>query len=417
MISHLLKLVWYRKRSNALIMAEIFFSFLIVVAVATMAISILSRWNSPLGFSWDNVWVMDVEAVLQAERSGTFTAPPDPDPDHRLQKKAAQMQRLVDELKSFPQVEAASVQFMPPYSNRMWGTVLNVNGRRIQVVADKASDELPGVMRLTVLKGRWFNRSDDAQNYLPIVIDARAARAMFGSVGAAVGQKFTDTHFGRDDSPRELRVVGVIAPYRQDGEFSPADTNIAFFRTSERDPWDPVPTQIVMRVRPGTPASFEAELNRRLHPDSADVTFRIRRMEDMRSSAIRMRIAPVIVLGVIATFLVSMVALGLTGVLWQAVTRRMREIGLRRALGASGSSVRHQLLAEVVLLTTMAVAMAAVIVAQLPLLGLTRSVTTTEFVEGFAVALVVIYSIVLLCGAYPSWLASRVDPAEALRYE
>jgi ABC-type antimicrobial peptide transport system permease subunit len=32
-------------------------------------------------------------------------------------------------------------------------------------------------------------------------------------------------------------------------------------------------------------------------------------------------------------------------------------------------------------------------------------------------ALAVIYAITLLCGAYPSWLASTIDPAEALRYE
>ena len=53
---------------------------------------------------------------------------------------------------------------------------------------------------------------------------------------------------------------------------------------------------------------------------------------------------------VISAFLILMVALGLTGVMWQNVTRRTREIGLRRALGARTTDVmrsvtRHTLMA------------------------------------------------------------------------
>jgi putative ABC transport system permease protein len=54
---------------------------------------------------------------------------------------------------------------------------------------------------------------------------------------------------------------------------------------------------------------------------------------------------------------------------------------------------------------------------QLPLLGLFRIVSPREFTAGFAAALVLIYAITLACGLYPSWLASSVEPAEALRYE
>ena len=120
---------------------------------------------------------------------------------------------------------------------------------------------------------------------------------------------------------------------------------------------------------------------------------------------------------VIALFLIVMVGLGLTGVLWQNVTRRMREMGVRRALGASGANVRHQVLAEVALLATLSIAAGSVIVLQLPLLGVMRFVTAREFAAGFGGALAVIYAITLLCGAYPSWLASTIAPAEALRYE
>ena len=56
MIKHLLKLVWNRKRANALIVAEIFISFLVLYAVLAASITFAARWNEPLGFQWQNVW-------------------------------------------------------------------------------------------------------------------------------------------------------------------------------------------------------------------------------------------------------------------------------------------------------------------------------------------------------------------------
>lgn len=418
MIVHLLKLVWHRKTANALVATEIFFSFLIVFAVVTLAVSSAARWAAPIGFSWQNIWVMSVEPVIQGEHSTMRKGAPfnaAAEETHARQVTEA-TERLLRELRSFPQIEAAAADTMPPYADREWQTVYGVNGRRVLVTADKAGDDFARVMNLQLVAGRWFSRADEGQSYVPIVIDSDAAKAMFGTTDA-VGRKFDDDHFGTSGTKHELRVVGVIKPYRLQGEFSPLHMRMVFFRSSVADAWDPAPNAIVMRLRPGTPASFEAELNRRLHPESADVAFRISRMESMRRTAMKMRMAPVVALAVVALFLVSMVALGLTGVLWQTVTRRMREIGLRRAVGATGRQVRRQVLLEVALLATLAVSVGVIVVLQLPLLGFTRFVSPGEFAMGFVSALAVIYAITLLCGAYPSWLASRIDPAEALRYE
>ena len=56
MIRHLLKLVWNRKRSNALIILEICASFLVVFVVATLGLFFLDNYRRPLGFEWKNVW-------------------------------------------------------------------------------------------------------------------------------------------------------------------------------------------------------------------------------------------------------------------------------------------------------------------------------------------------------------------------
>jgi putative ABC transport system permease protein len=426
-IFHLLKLVWHRKRTNALVMAEILVSFLIVFAVVTMAVSLLLRWNAPLGFDWQNVWMIEVNEPLPMEQASTRSAgapfdPARPDPrvpDQEAESSAASAataERLIRELKMFPEVEAVAADAMTPYSDNAWIAALPMGGRRIDLSADNATDDYARVFRIRPLAGRWFSREDDGQNYVPIVVDANAARAMFGDAPAA-GQRFSSEHLSiGTTAPRQYRVVGVVPVQRKDGEFSDTNTNTVYFRGSFINPTPPDLRRIVIRVRPGTPARFEAELNDRLRRLGA-VSFTIKRLEDMRRLSLKLRFVPVAVLTVVALFLIAMVTLGLTGVMWQTITRRMREIGLRRAVGASGASVRRQVLGEVALLSTLSVVVGTAIVVQLPLLGLFRLVTPAEFAAGFAAALVVIYTITLACGAYPSWLASSVQPAEALRYE
>jgi putative ABC transport system permease protein len=393
-IRHLLKLVWNRKRANALIMVEIFFSFLVLVGVLTLALSTVARWGQPLGFDWRGVWMVQVDLPRMHSEA---------DP-----KTNAVIQHVLDDIRTLPQVESVALSTMPPYSNGVWTSVWNIDGKRVEMMRDETSDDFAKVMRVQPIRGRWFGPQDEGAAYTPVVIDADLARIAYGDADP-VGKKFTE-----DTS--EMRIVGVIPPFRKSGELSP-ETDMAFSRISLRDPKAHTPHNLLLRVRPGTPGAFEETLTKRLHDLAPDLGFRVARMESKRSLMNRVRIMPVAVGGIVALFLISMVTLGLTGVLWQNVTRRTRELGLRRALGASGASVRRQVVAEVALLATIAVVLGVVMVAQLPMLGVFRIVTPQVFVSGVAAALAVIYGITIACGMYPGWLASRVPPAEALRYE
>ena len=59
MIRHLCKLVWNRKRANALTAFQIFISFLIVFITASLAVDKADNYRRPLGFSYEDRWVVE----------------------------------------------------------------------------------------------------------------------------------------------------------------------------------------------------------------------------------------------------------------------------------------------------------------------------------------------------------------------
>lgn len=396
MILHLLKLVWNRKRANVLIVAEIFISFLVVFAVLTAAVTLISGWRQPIGFSYENVWDVRMEFDIDANEKAS-------------PELMATVARMLDEVRAFPQVAAAGISTTPAYSfSRSEGT-RGVNGREVTMVYDDVDDGFADVMKLKVVSGRWFSKEDDAAQMRPIVLDANAAKEIYGTIDAA-GKTW-------EESETELfKVVGVVESYRKDGEAS-LPMNTMFRRIAPDGSYGRLGNHILLRLQPGTPADFEPQLVGRLQNVAPAMSFRVRHMDQMRDTFLRTRFSPVILGGVVGIFLIAMVTLGLTGVLWQTVTKRTREIGLRRAMGASGPRVRTQILLEVALLTTIALLAGSIIVAQLPILGLFQLVTPSAYAIGFILALATIYALTVACGLYPSWLASRLEPADALRYE
>lgn len=149
-------------------------------------------------------------------------------------------------------------------------------------------------------------------------------------------------------------------------------------------------------------------------------SFEVEPLDAMRVDKLRTYTIPLMVVGTIAGFLLLMVGLGLTGVVWQSVTQRIREFGLRRAKGATIRSVRAQVLMEMMIMTSLALIVGVALIAQLPLLPLPsemRVIPAPVFVGSIIVSVLAIYVLTLLCGWQPSRLATRIQPAEALHYE
>jgi putative ABC transport system permease protein len=80
-------------------------------------------------------------------------------------------------------------------------------------------------------------------------------------------------------------------------------------------------------------------------------------------------------------------------------------------------NVRRQILGEISVMTFLALAVGTLVVAQFPLLEIIYFVEPHVYLIAFVIAVVTIYALTLLCGWYPSHVATRIEPAEALRYE
>ena len=407
MIAHLCKLIWNRKRANALILTELLAAFLVLSALGTAAAYYVHNVRQPLGFTIDDVWVASVHHGI-SRREGT--------PPEKVAEAMVATRQLLETVRDLPQVEVVTAVTTGPYVSGMHNTQksdsddIPVLGRGLENDIDYVTDDFIKVFGLTVLRGRWFGRQDDGAGYQPAVINETMARDFFGDedpIGRQVGTG--------DGKP--VRVVGVIAGYRQRGELAPP-VRYLFRRYIPGDPEELPYHKLFVKTRPGTSAEFEAVLEKRLRATgNPDWSFRVRYLPDVRAGVRKVELIPLVASAIVAAFLMLMVVLGLTGVLWQNVTQRTREIGLRRAKGATRPHIHAQILGELMIMTAIAVGLGALLLAHVPFLNLVDDMNATIYLSGGAGAALVLFLLTGLCGYYPARLAARVHPAVALRTE
>ena len=400
MFRHLLKPLWKRKGRNLLLSVEIALAFAVVFAIAAGLLRHAQLYREPVGFQWQDVWAVQ---LLVPDAEGT-----------RSSVDAAAYGRFQRALEQLPEVEKVAFAAYTPYENSEWNTSYWAGTREFETHIMQVSDAFFDVMGIRLEGGRAFSSADDGATTPPIVINRRLADAAFPG-GDALGQQLNSGGpDGKDRKPS--RVVGVIEAFRNQGEYMAPGNFIITRYDPTRDPAQM--RSLLLKVRPGTPRSFEAALSRQLKLVRNDWSYQISPMRGLRDDQLHSSTLPLKMLGVLAAFLLFMVAFGLFGVLWQNTTRRVPEIGLRRAVGATAAGIYTQIVVEQVLLCLLPILATLLLLAQLPITGaLGESLTWPLFLGAGVLAAAVMVLVSVACALYPAWRASRLSPSEALHYE
>lgn len=386
--------MWNKRKQNFLLLSEILISFMVIFALSSFLVYYFQNYRKPAGVDHERVW-----SVVYDNRHLT----------KNVDSAILFHDNLEKSLKAMPQIkEVAYTSPNFPYSESNMVTNLKLNNREISFVNRYvAGTDYHKVLNMKLVEGRWFKPEDKVANAKPIVINETLKAEVFGNK-SAVG-KYFDNH----DKTDRLKVVGVVQDVKVNGEYRPAGKAMYNQMDTTDVKWN---SFILLKVNETADANFEGKLYKFLGQTFHNARVEISYMDDLRDAKNEMTIIPMIIFMIVAGFLIINVALGLFGVLWYNISRRRSEIGLRRAIGASGTSVSSQLVAESLILATLSIIVGCFFAVQFPLLNV-FDVAADVYLYAIVLSMLFIYLLVIACSVYPGRQAAAIHPATALHEE
>jgi putative ABC transport system permease protein len=297
-------------------------------------------------------------------------------------------------------------------------------GDRISVGSGKQRDilvlgvdpEYLRVRNLMVLAGRFFDTEDSAGRNKVGVITEKLAQRLYGSSHASIGQviklsgglPFTiigvfkesvDT-FGQS----EIQEDTMLIPYTVSRFFtSNADVYQIYFSVATAP--DVVPAT----------AAIKRVLQSRHRAESV---YSVQNLTQLLTVAERTANALTVVLMLVAFVTLLVSGIGIMNIMLATVTSRIREIGIRKAVGATNREIRFQFLAEAISISF--VGGIAGIIAGLAIPYSVRFLTDYRIpISGMSAIIAILVSGVvgIVFGTVPASRAAQLDPVESLRYE
>jgi putative ABC transport system permease protein len=329
----------------------------------------------------------------------TSTAPPDP--------------LTVDDMKAVQQ-EVPGIQAASPMTE-MHDRIAVRGGKERDILILGVSTDYSAVRNLVVLAGRFFDEDDTrARNKVAVVTEPFAQR-MFGTNDAAIGQtvkiqnlpfvivgvfKERVETFGQSEVADDT----IVIPYTVARYFSGSDSvRQIFFSTADAGDVPRATEQIrqVLQSR-----------------HRAESVYRVENLTQLLDFADKSAKALTLVLLLVAMVTLIVGGVGIMNIMFVTVRSRTREIGIRKAIGATSRAIRWQFLSESIFISAAGGVIGTVIGLALPLS--VRFFTSFRIpISGLSaiIAIAVSSFVGIIFGTVPAARAAQLDPVEALRYE
>jgi len=410
---------WLR---SSLVIVEVATTMVLLIGAGLMIRSFYRLQNVNPGFSYENL------------TSFTVALPARKYPN--LEQRSQFFNRLVQDLRTLPGVQAVGAASGLPLGNNGWQTSFLVDGRPQPPPGDRPLMEACTVtpdyfraMNIPLLRGRYYNEHDD-RSFIAgkdlsklnegerlvagtnvIIVDEQFAKRYWPNE-EAVGKHI---RFGTDATAPALEVVGVVGRVKMEGLDNDSNRVQGYFSFSQ------VPFQgmTVIIKGQGDPNQLIASARnqvRSLDPDQP--IYNIRTMDEIRGESIAPQRLNLTLLSIFAGIAFVLAIVGIYGVMSYAVTQRTHEIGIRMAIGAQPRDVFKMILRQGMMLTI--IGMAAGLLGAFALTRLMAtmlfSVRPTDPMTFGGVALL-LFAIALIACYIPGRRATKVDPVNSLRYE
>jgi predicted permease len=327
---------------------------------------------------------------------------------------------FMDRLRALPGVTAVGIVNNIPLdegtgSTRFLTESMDASGGGVLLAQNFAAGDYFPVMGIELVRGRPFTR-DEAVTPNTSVIVSRAAAARLWSDRDPVGQRIRRA--SATGAIVWFTVVGVVEDVKQNDWRDEADANVYFPLTGPTpDAWAlGSPAYVVKSPRAESLGREVRELVRQVAPEAP--VYRDFTMEFLAQRSMVQLSFTMLTLGVIAALAMALGAVGLYGVLSYVVAQRVREIGVRMALGATAGAVRRMVVSQgmKVVLAGAGVGIAVALASTRLLDTLLFGVSAVDPVV-FAAMSIMMIGVGMLASYVPAHRASRVDPIESLRLD
>ena len=338
--------------------------------------------------------------------------------------KAVQFYRqLIEKIGNLPGVVSAGLCQYLPLSGRDVSANFQIEGQPPATAADQpraklraASADYFSALGIPLVRGRFFNRSDDMLTPKVVVINQLAADRYWPGQDP-IGRRI----LSGIDTNQWSTIIGVVGNIRHaglDAEISPE----TYYNYLQLPPQfiNYLEGTMALAVRTSTtPSAIVSAIREQVRElDPNQPVFNVRTMQDVVAGSVAQPRFRALLLSLFAGLALFLASLGLYGVMAYSVTQRTNELGVRSALGASPVDIVRLIVGRGLELAGIGLGVGLVLALGSTrfLAGLLFGVSPVDPITlGLTCATVLLVS--LIATLVPAWRATKVSPVTALRAE